>query len=140
VQSGGFVSRIGLVMHGAVDVTVALTGFAEQDAVIETGGEEQGVQEPMVLLDDPVGEQEELYIVVIGEQLVEDEHAVSGGQVETVDAEQLWEAETVIGVQIDEQLLDTVTGTQLDPLADLDVCDGQGVGKIVVTELQEIAD
>jgi hypothetical protein len=124
------------VVRDAVDVTVTLTWFAEQDAVIDTGGKEQGVQEPMELLDDSVAEQDELYIVVVGEQLVDEEHTVSGGQVEAVEGVQLWDAETVTGVHVDEQVLDTVTGRQLDPLTELDVCDGQVVGKIVVTELQ----
>lgn len=124
------------MVRDAVDVTVTLTRFGEQDAVIDTGGKEQGVQEPMELLDDPVDEHEELYIVVVGEQLVDEEHAVSGGQVEAVEGVQLWDAETVTGVHVDEQVLDTVTGRQLEPLTELDVCDGQVAGKIVVTELQ----
>jgi len=77
------------VVHGTVEVTVTLTGVAEQDAVIDAGGEEQGVQEALVLIDDPVVEQEEGYIVVIGEQLVEDGHVVSGGQVVAVEGLQL---------------------------------------------------
>lgn len=140
MQFGGFVSRIGLVVHGTVEVTVMLTGFTEPEAVIDTGGEEQGVQEPMMLLDDPVGEQDELYIVVIGEQLFNEGHVVAEGQVEAVEGVQLWEAETVAEVQSDEQVLNTAIGMQLDPLAELVVCDGQLVGNTVVTELQEVAD